>query len=224
MRSNTLEAMTNQQPLPAWPLRVEVQPASGSVRIPHDPRPQGRFLKYDPSARVAQQLIRAGQVNKLMLRSTTEFLRRMALDNMTNLWQGTFIEAPSPEAMLISTMVVLPPVETPMVPDGQGEVDYGKLRRQRGTKKIQGESDHQVQLVELPWGRGYRSLSQRPHGHDPTDKATTTIEYLVKAPATPSTICVLGQVPTTAGARTERLIDDIAGMVTTIAVSVAPSA
>ena len=52
-----------------------------------------------------------------MLRSTTEFLRRMSLDNLTNLWLGTFIEAPSPEAMRISTLVVLPPVETPMVPD-----------------------------------------------------------------------------------------------------------
>ena len=155
--SNILEAMANQQPPPEWPLRVEVQPAPGWVRIPHDPRPQGRFLKYDPCARVAQQLIRAGQVNKLMLRSTTEFLRRMSLDNLTNLWLGTFIEAPSPEAMLISTMVVLPPVKTPMLPD-KDEVDYEELRRRAATKKVQGESDHDVQLVELPWGRGFRSL------------------------------------------------------------------
>ena len=130
-----------------------MQPAAGWVRIPRDPCLQGRFLKYDPCARVAQQLIRAAQVNKLMLRSTTEFLRRMSLDNLTNLWLGTFIEAPSPEAMCISTMVALPPVETPkVVPDSQGEVDYEELRRRAATKKIQGESDHQVQLVKLPLG------------------------------------------------------------------------
>jgi hypothetical protein len=214
--------MANQQPPPEWPLRVEVQPAPGWVRIPHDPRPQGRFLKYDPCARVAQQLIRAGQVNKLMLRSTTEFLRRMSLDNLTNLWLGTFIEAPSPAAMLISTMVVLPPVETPILPD-KDEVDYDELRRRAATKKVQGESDHEVELVELPWGRGYRARSRRPPGHDPTDEATTSVEYQVKSPATPSTICVLGQVPATAGGRTERLIDDIARMVSTITVFAVPS-
>ena len=213
--------MANRQPLPEWPLRVEVQLAPGWVRIPHDPRPQGRFLKSDPCARVAHQLIRAGQVNKLMLRSTTEYLRRMSLDNLTNLWLGTFIEAPSPEAMLIATMVVLPPVETPMLPN-KAEVDYEELRRRAATKKIEGESDHDVQPVELPWGRG-SIVSRRAHGHDPTDEATTSIEYVVKGPATPSTICVLGQVPATAGDRTERLMDDIAGMVSTITVVVARS-
>ena len=215
--------MANQQPLPEWPVRVEVQPAPKWVRIPHDPRPQGRFLKYDPCARVAQQLIRAGQVNKLMLRSTTEYLRRMSVDNLTNLWLGAFIEAPSPEAMLISTMVVLPPVETPMSPHGQGEVDYEELRRRAATKKIQGESDRDVQPVEFPWGRGYRSLSRRPHSHDRTGGAITSIEYLVKSRAMPSTIYVLGQVPATGGGQTERLVADIAGMVSTIALFVPPS-
>jgi hypothetical protein len=200
-----------------------VHPAPGWVRIPRDPRPRGRFLRYDPCARVAQQLIRAGQVNKLMLRSTTEFLRRMSLDNLMNLWLGTFIEAPSPEAMLISTMVVLPPVESPMLPHRRGEVDYEELRRRAATKKIQGESDHAVQVVELPWGRGYRSLSGRPSSHDPRDETMTSIEYLVKAPNTPSTICILGQVPATDGERTERLIDDITNMVSTITVIVSPS-
>jgi hypothetical protein len=215
--------MANHQPLPEWPVRVEVHPAPGWVRIPHDPRPQGRFIKHDPCARVAEQLIRAGQVNKLMLRSTTEFLRRMSLDNLTNLWLGAFIEAPAPKDMLISTMVVLPPVETPMSPHSQGEVDYEELRRRAATKKIQGESDHAVQLVEFPWGRGYRSLSRRAHGQDPIDEAMTSIEYLVKGPVTPSTICVLGQVPATAAERTERLIGDIASMVSTLTVFVAPS-
>jgi hypothetical protein len=164
-----------------------VQLAPGWVRIPHDPRAQGRFLRYDLCARVAQQLIRAGQVNKRILRSTTEYLRRMSRDNMTNLWLGAFIDAPSPEAMLISTMVVMPPVQTPMLPHTQGEVDYEELRRRVATKKIQGESDHSVQPVEFPWGRGYRSFSQRPRGHDPTAEAMTSIEYMVKATATPGT-------------------------------------
>ena len=62
-----------------------------------------------------------------------------------------------------------------------------------------------------------------PPGHDPTDEATTSVEYQVKSPATPSTICVLGQVPATAGGRTERLIDDIARMVSTITVFAVPS-
>jgi hypothetical protein len=162
-------------------------------------------------------------VNKLMLRSTIEFLRRMSLDNLTNLWLGAFIEAPSPEAMLISTMVVFPPVEAPILPNSQGEVDYEELGRRAATKKIPGESDHAVQPVEFPWGRGYRSLSQRPHGHDPSDEAMTSIEYQVKATATPSTICVLGQVPATAGERTKRLIGDIAGMVSIITVFVPPT-
>jgi hypothetical protein len=156
--------MANHPPLPEWPVRVEVHPAPGWVRIPHDPRPQGRFI-----------------------------------------------------------MVVLPPVETPMSPHSQGEVDYEELRRRAATKKIQGESDHAVQLVEFPWGRGYRSLSRRAHGQDPIDEAMTSIEYLIKGPVTPSTICVLGQVPATAAERTERLIGDIASMVSTLTVFVAPS-
>jgi hypothetical protein len=119
--------------------------------------------------------------------------------------------------MLISTMVVLPPVETPMLSDNV-EVDFEELGRRAATKKIEGESDRDVQPVELPWGRGYRSLSRRPHGQEQGDETTTTIEYQVKAPATPSRIGVLGQVPGAAGARTEGLIDDIARMVSSIAV------
>ena len=129
-----VEVMANKPPLPEWPIRVEVQLAPGWVRIPHDPRLQGRFLRYDPCARAAQRLIRSGQVNKRMLRSTTEFLRRMSLDNLTNLWLGTFIEAPAPEAMLIATMVVMPPVESPVLAHGRGEVDYEELH-QRGHDK-----------------------------------------------------------------------------------------
>jgi hypothetical protein len=171
-----VEVMANQQPLPEWPVRVEVQLAPKWVRIPNDPRPQGRFLKYDPCGRVAQQLIRAGQVNKLMLGSSTEYLRRMSVDNLTNLWLGAFIEALSPESILISTLVVLPPVETAMTPHGQGEVDYEELRRRAATKNTQGEFDRAVQPVEFPWGRGYRSLSRRPHSHDRTREASTNIE------------------------------------------------
>ncbi len=218
-----MEAVANRQTLPEWPVRVEVQPAPGWVRIPRDPRPQGRFFRYDPCARVAQQLIRAGQVNKLMLRSTTEFLRRMSLDNLTNLWLGTFIEAPAPEAMLIATMVVLPPVESPMLAPGGAEVDYEELRRRVATKKIEGESDHDVQPVAFDWGRGYRSLSRRARGHDPKLEAMTSIEYQVKPSVAPSLVCVLGQVPATAGERTERLMGDIDGMVSTITVLVPPS-
>jgi hypothetical protein len=215
--------VANRQALPEWPVRVEVQPAPGWVRIPRDPRPQGRFLRYDPCARVAHQLIRAGQVNKLMLRSTTEYLRRMSLDNLTNLWLGTFIEAPSPEAMLIATMVVLPPIASPMLVHGGAEVDYEELRRRAATKKIEGESDHDVQRVEFAWGRGYRSLASRARGHEPALEAMTSIEYLVKASLAPSTLCALGQVPATAGERSERLVGDIDGMVSTITVLVGPS-
>jgi hypothetical protein len=114
---------------------VEVQPAPGWIRVPHDPRPRGRFLTRDPCAEVAQQLIRAGQVNKLMLRSTTEYIRRMSTDNVMNVWLGMFIEAPSPQAMFITNMVIFPPVETPMVANSQGEVDYEELRCRAEEKK-----------------------------------------------------------------------------------------
>jgi hypothetical protein len=154
--------MAKQKPLPEWPVGVEVQPAPGRVRIPHDPRPQGRFVKQDPCAEVAQQLIRAGQVNKLMLRSTTAYIRRMSTDNVMNLWLGTFIEAPSPQAMFITNMVVFPPVETPMVANRQGEIGYEELRRRAEEKKRNDEPDHDVQVVEFPWGRGYRSSWRGP--------------------------------------------------------------
>ena len=50
----------------------------------------------------------------------------------------------------------------------------------------------------------------------------TSIEYQVKPSAAPSTICVLGQLPATAGEQTERLIADIDGMVSTISVASPP--
>jgi hypothetical protein len=140
----------------------------------------------------------------------------MSLDNLANLWLGTFIEAPSPQAMLISTMVVMPPVETPTL--SHGEVDYEELRQRVARKKTQGQSDPVVQLVEFPWGRGFRSLSRRSHTQDPTAEDMASIEYQVKATATPSTICVFGQVPATARERAEQLIDDMAGMVGTLTV------
>lgn len=211
-----VDGMAKQKPLPEWPVGVEVQPAPGWVRIPHDPRPQGRLRSHDPCAEVAQQLIRAGQVNKLMLRSTTDYIRRMSIDNMMNLWLGTFLEAPSPQAMFITNMVVFPPVETAMVADRQGEVDYDELRRQAEKKKHDDESDHDVQAVEFPWGRGYRSLWTRRRHQDSNENDTISVQYRVVSRATGSTICVFSNVPAHDGDRAERIITDIAGMVATM--------
>jgi hypothetical protein len=208
--------MAKQKPLPQWPVGVDIQPAPGWVRIPHDPRPQGGFRKHDPCAEVAQQLIRAGQVDKRMLRSTTDYLRRMSVDNVVSLWLGTFIEAPSPQAMFISNMLVLPPVETPLVASRQGEIDYDELRRRAETKKQDDESDHDVQVVDYPWGRGYRSSWMRPGPQHPTDDGAVSVQYLVVSSAVGSTICVFSDVPAHAGDRTEKVLADIASMVATM--------
>lgn len=207
--------MAKQKPLPEWPVGVEIKPPPGWVRVPPDPRPQGRFLKHDPCAEVAQQLIRAGQVNKLMLRSTTEYLRRMSTDNMMNLWLGAFIEAPSPQAMFITNLVVFPPVETPIAASRQGEIDYAELRRRAETKKYDDESDHDVQGVDFPWGRGYRSSWTRPGRRDSTENGTMSVQYQVVSSTTGSTIYVFSDVPAHGG-RTEKVLADIATMVATM--------
>jgi hypothetical protein len=207
--------MARQKPLPQWPVGVEIKPAPGWVRIPPDPRPQGRFLKHDPCAEVAQQLIRAGQVNKLMLRSTTEYLRRMSTDNVMNLWLGTFIEAPSPQAMFITNLVVFPPVETPIAASREGGIDYEELRCRAETKKHDDESDHDVQGVDFPWGRGYRSSWTRPGRQHSTENGTISVQYLVVSSTTGSTIYVFSDVPAH-GDRTEKVLADIASMVATM--------
>lgn len=207
-----VDDMAKQQPLPQWPVGVDIQPAPGWVRIPRDPRPQGRFLKHDPCADVAQQLIRAGQVNKLMLRSTTDYIRRMSVDNLANLWLGTFIEAPSPQAMFIANMVVFPPVETPVAAGRRGEIDYEELRRRAETKKHDDESDHDVQAVGFSWGRGYRSSWTRPGGQHPAENGKLRIQYQVVSTATGSTIYVFSDVPAH-GSRTGKAVEDIASMV-----------
>jgi hypothetical protein len=208
--------MAKQKPLPEWPVGVEVQLAPGWIRIPHDPRPQGRFVAHDPSAEVAHQLIRAGQVNKLMLRSTTAYIRRMSTDNVMNLWLGAFIEAPSPQAMFITNMVVFPPVETPMVANRQGEIDYAELRRRAEEKKRDDESDHDVQVVDFAWGHGYRSSWTCSGLEHPTEKGTMSVQYRVVSPAAETTICVFSNVPADCGGQTEKVLADIASMVATM--------
>jgi hypothetical protein len=210
-----VDGMAKQKPLPEWPVGVEIKPAPGWVRIPRDPRPRGRFVKHDPCAEVAQQLIRAGQVNKLMLRSTTEYLRRMSADNVMNLWLGTFIEAPSPQAMFITNLVVFPPVETPIAASRQGEIDYEQLRRRAEEKKHDDEPDHDVQDVDFAWGRGYRSSWTRPGRQHSAENGTMSVEYQVVSPAAGSTICVFSDVPAH-GDRTEKVLGDIAAMVATM--------
>jgi hypothetical protein len=208
--------MAKQKPLPEWPVGVAVEPAPGWIRIPHDPRPQGRFLTHDPCAEAAHQLIRAGQVNKLMLRSTTAYIRRMSTDNIMNLWLGAFIEAPSPQAMFITNMVVFPPVETPMVANRQGEIDYEELRRRAEEKKRDDESDHDVQVVDFSWGRGYRSSWTWSGPQHTTEKGTMSVQYRVVSSATETTICVFSNVPAHCGGQTEKVLADIAIMVATM--------
>jgi hypothetical protein len=164
---------------------------------------------------VAQQLIRAGQVNKLLLRSTTEYIRRMSVDNLTNLWLGTFIEAPSPQAMFIANMVVFPPVETPIAVGRGGEIDYEELRRRAETKKHDDESDHDVQVADFSWGRGYRSSWTRPGGQHSAENGKLSLQYQVVSTATGSTVYVFSDVPAHGG-RTEKVLADIASMVATM--------
>lgn len=213
--SRIVDGMAKQQPLPQWPVGVDIQPAPGWVRIPPDPRPQGRFLKHDPCADVAQQLIRAGQVNKLLLRSTTEYIRRMSVDNLANLWLGTFIEAPSPQAMFIASMVVFPPVQAPLAAGRQGDIDYEELRRRAETKKHDDESDHDVQVADFPWGRGYRSSWTRPGRQHSAENGKLSVQYQVVSTATGSTIYVFSDVPAHHG-RTEKVLADMASMVATM--------
>jgi hypothetical protein len=214
-----VDGMAKQKPLPEWPVGVEIKPAPGWVRIPRDPRPRGRFVKHDPCAEVAQQLIRAGQVNKLMLRSTTEYLRRMSADNVMNLWLGTFIEAPSPQAMFITNLVVFPPVETPIAASRQGEMDYEQLRRRAEEKKHDDEPDHDVQDVDFAWGRGYRSSWTRPGRQHSTENGIMSVQYQVVSSTAGSTIYVFSDIPAH-GDRTEKVLTDITTMVTTMTLFV----
>ena len=79
-----------------------------------------------------------------------------------------------------------------MVANRQGEIDYEELRC-RAEEERGDESDHDVQVADFAWGRGYRSSWTGPGLQHSTEKGTMSVQYQVVSSATGSTICGRGR-------------------------------
>ena len=94
----------------------------------------------------------------------------MSTDNVMNLWLGTFIEAPSPQVMFITNLVVFPPVKTPIAASGQGEIDYEVLRRRAETKST---TTSQTMMSKASTSPGVAAIDRRGCGPDVSARQRT---------------------------------------------------
>ncbi len=180
---------------------------AGWVELPSpSDRPAG-LLRRNPYETIARRLVASGAVIKPLTAATAAYLERIATADPGVLAIATFVRALNREEHTFVTVAVFP---GPRV----GSAPLSELAARRADGR---ESEHQVEMVELPWGRAARAsfTRSRLQGGEPRP----FLQYWVEASGLDDMVVITGDVDAPTGAAPEPLISDIDALIRTLTIS-----
>ncbi|HET6966189.1 MAG TPA: hypothetical protein VFH58_15540 [Acidimicrobiales bacterium] len=188
-------------------LNVSLELPEGWIELP---APGGRgkgLLRRDPFEALARQLVSSGAVIKPLLRPTASYLERVASADPGALKVATLVRAPSREEHTFVTFAVF---GGPLV----AEAPLEEMATRRGDER---ESEHEVEPVDLPWGRAARATYTR----DRMDggEGRPFVQYWVAPSGHDHVIIVLGDIDAPDGAPVDAYLSDIDSLVRTLTIS-----